>query len=179
MKTILAALVLGALAFLAPIAAVDAASRTIVLGIALMAAGIFPCMTLTVNAMKGEERSPAMVEALYDQLSKLLKVLVAGFILAVISVIALAGTSAAVAANVDEPIARAAAVGAGLVLGLFVSRVAAIGRAFFALLEINRKHSLLVARKRVRGQRDSALESLKTESFPTDDPTPREFERLT
>lgn len=161
-------MVVALLAALLPEAALGAISRTLVLAIALMAAGIFPCMTLAVNAMKGEGRSPAMVQDLYDQLRTLLKVLVVAFVLAVLAVLSLVGTSAAIEAEAGFWPVKVGAVLAGSALGLFIGRVVAIGKAFFALLEINKKQALLIARDRVRKSRDIDLETSQQEKLPSD-----------
>lgn len=178
MKTAAIAFALAILAGLLPVAAVDAAARTLVLAVALMAAGIFPCMTLTVNAMKGEERSPAMVTELYDQLKKVLKILVVAFALAVSTVLLMAVTVACISSEVASEAVRALAAMTGLALGFFMSRVVAIGRTFFALLDINRTQALLISRKRVRSQRSDAIDESRKESFVQDDPTPRKLRKL-
>lgn len=178
MKSLLVAALVAAIAIFSPVAAVDAAARILTLAIALMATGIFPCMTLTVNAMKGEERSPAMVKDLYAQLRTLLSVLVASFVLAVLAVLSLVFTTAVIAIDAGFWPIKAGAVFSGAAIGLFGSRVVAIGKAFFALLEINKKHSLLVSRKRVRHGRDDALRESRQERFVPDDDDPEVFQEL-
>lgn len=178
MKTVILAIFLAISAGLLPVAAIDAAARTLVLAVALMAAGIFPCMTLTVNAMKGEERSPAMVDQLYDQLKKVLKILVVAFVLAVCTVLLMAATAAVIGSGALDLAVRILAGVTGLSLGLFMSRVVAIGRTFFALLDINRKQALLISRKRVRSQRDDAIDGSRNEAFLSDDPTPRPLRKV-
>lgn len=178
MKTAATALALAILAGLLPIEAIDASARTLVLAVALMAAGIFPCMTLTVNAMKGEERSPAMVTELYDQLKKVLKILVVAFALAVSTVLLMAITAACISSKVPDVAIRGIAATTGLSLGLFMSRVVAIGRTFFALLDINRTQALLISRKRVRSQRADSLEESRKETLVQDDPRPRKLRKV-
>lgn len=178
MKTVAIALALAIFAGFLPVAAIDAAARTLVLAIALMAAGIFPCMTLTVNAMKGEERSPAMVTELYDQLRKVLKILVVAFALAVCTVLLMAVTVACISSEVANEAIRALAAVTGLALGLFMSRVVAIGKTFFALLDINRTQALLISRKRVRSQRGDAIDESRKEAFVGDDPTARKLRKV-
>jgi len=178
MRSFFAAAVVAAVAGLLPTSAIDAAARTLTLAIALMAAGVFPCMTLAVNAMKGEEKSPAMVQDLYEQLRKLLKVLVAAFVLAVLAVLSLVFIAAAIATDVGHWPVKGAAVLAGFTLGLFMARVLGIGKAFFVLLEINKKHALLVARKQIRVSRESVLQASRREELPKDDPVPRKLRKV-
>jgi len=178
MKTIIVALALGTIAWFLPEVALEAVARTLVLAVALMAAGIFPCMTLTVNAMRGEERSPTMVVELYDQLKTLLKVLVVAFILAVASVFLLATTAAMISAEAGAGPIQAAAVCTGVALGLFMSRVVAIGKSFFALLDINRTQALLISRKKVRSKREEAIEYGRQEAFISDDPRPHKLKKV-
>lgn len=168
-KTLLATVAIALIAGLLPTAAIGAASRTLVLAIALMAAGIFPCMTLVVNAMKGEGRSPSMVKDLYEKLEKLLKVLVVAFVLAVLSVLSLVATSSAIEVAANFWLIKTSAVLSGSALGLFMGRVAAIGQAFFALLEINRKQALLIARGEVRNNRDQSMDESRQERLRADD----------
>ncbi len=178
MKTIVLAIVLGLAGWSLPIAAVEATARTLVLAVALMAAGVFPCMTLVVNAMKGEQRTPILIEELYGQLRTLLKILVTAFAIAVACVLTLATTAALSAANADDLPIRIGAVAGGALLGLLASRAAAIGRAFFAILDINRKQALIIARKDVRTQREAVIADGRREQFKSDDPTPRKLERV-
>lgn len=178
MKSILAAVLTAAIAISVPTAAIDAAARVLTLAIALMATGIFPCMTLTVNAMKGEERSPAMVKDLYQQLRTLLGVLVVAFVLAIAAVLSLVFTTAAIATDAGFWVIKTGVVFSGSAIGLFGARVISIGQAFFALLEINRKHAILVARKRVRHGREQAIGKLREERFESDDNNKDTLEEL-
>lgn len=190
MKTLLICIALAACAFFAPLKSFDPAARVLVPAIALMAAGIFPCMSLAVGAMKGEHRTPALVEELYERLKLLLKVLVASFGLAVMAIILLACT-VIVAANAlpsggsaDIPpqylgwIARSTASLSVIAIGLLGGRVVAVGKAFFAILDINRKHALLIARAALRKERDGWIMETKSIKLPDDDPTPRPLQRV-
>ncbi len=168
----------AAAAYLIPVGAIEPLARVLVPGIALMATGIFPCMTLVVNAMKGEHRTPALVEDLHGNLRQLLKLLVAAFALALMAMILMAAAVALVQAPVPAAVPKVTLCLAALVIVLLVGRVEAIGRAFFALLEINRKHALLIARAKVRGERDAAIEAGKLARVPEDDPNPRPLRRV-
>jgi hypothetical protein len=175
-----AMLALGA--YFVPATLIDPVARAIIPAVALMATGIFPCMTLTIGAMKAEGRTPALIEELYDQLKSLLKVLVAAFTLSVVAVIALSiliafaspgaprGFPAPPGTFYVTPV-QLAAMTAAFVLGLLASRMFILGRAFFAVLEINRKQSLLVARAKVRSERDTAMDLARQTRFAVDDPT--------
>ena len=178
MKAIISACVIALVAVVLPVAAIGAVSRTLVLAVALMAAGVFPCMTVAVNAMKGEGRSPAMVQDLYDELAVLLKVLVVAFVLAILSVLALVATSAAIEMQAGVWIVKAIAAAAGASLGLFMGRVVAIGHAFFKLLEINKKQALLIVRGRLRKEHEGAIEASRKETFEKDDTRPRRFKKV-
>lgn len=178
MKTIVSALLLGVAAWWLPAGAVEATARTLVLAVALMAAGVFPCMTLVVNSMKGEQRTPALIEELFGQLHRLLKVLVAAFAVAVVSVLALSATSALAASGADDFLVRSSAAICGFLLGMLAGRAITIGKAFFAVLEINRKQALLIARKDIRIQRDNAIAEGRREQFKQDDPRPRQLKKV-
>jgi hypothetical protein len=186
MKSLLISLILAIAIYFAPIALAEPAARALVPAIALMATGIFPCMSLVVGAMKGEQRTPALVEQLYRNLEILLKLLVTAFALSVGAVLLLAITvSLAADAAAQLPsrpifqswVAHAIAASAIMVLTILGGRVFQVGRAFFTVLEINRKHALLVSRAKVRGERDLALESSRDEKFPEDDQSPRQLIR--
>lgn len=184
MKLAYISLPIAAAAFLIPPGAVEPLARVVVPAIALMAAGVFPCMTLVVNAMKGEHRTPALIEDLYGNLRRLLRLLVATFALAVLAMVLLAAAVVLLHPPVlpripELPIVPKLTVcAAAFVIGLLIGRVEAIGRAFFALLDINRKHALLIARAKVRGERDEAIEASKLARVPEDDPTPRPLQRV-
>ncbi|MBP6362942.1 MAG: hypothetical protein KA329_05400 [Novosphingobium sp.] len=181
-----AALAVGA--YFIPVTLIDPVARAIVPAVALMATGIFPCMTLAIGAMKAEGRTPALIEELYQQLRGLMKVLVATFALAVAEVVAL--TLAIALASPGAPRGfevtpgtvhvtpvEAAVMIAGFVLGFLAGRIIALGRAFFAVLDINKKQSLLVARSKVRSERDTAVESSRLARFAADDSTAKPLRR--
>lgn len=161
-----------------PISAIEPLARVLVPGIALMATGVFPCMTLVVNAMKGEHRTPALVEDLYAKLRLLLKLLIVTFALAVTTMGLMAASVALLQAPVLIIVPKIALCIAALTILLLIGRVVDIGRAFFALLDINRKHALLIARAKIRGERDSALDAGKLAKLPEDDTTPRPLRRV-
>ncbi|WP_422058634.1 hypothetical protein [Sphingomonas sp.] len=164
-----------------PLPAVEPAARIVVPAIALLATGIFPCMTLTIGAMKGDHRSPLQVDELYGQLKFVMKVLVATFALAA----ALAATMVAIIAIDAGAHPRWSGVATRLLLALACielallgGRIHAVGRAFFAILDINRKHALLVARAKVQGERDKTMDALRKQRFAPDDPTPRPLQKV-
>ena len=168
----------AAAAYLIPTGAIEPLARVLVPGIALMATAIFPCMTLVVNAMKGEHRTPSLVEDLHAKLRMLLKLLVATFVLAVTAMILMAAAVALLYAPVLPIVSKIVWCFAALVVVLLLGRVEAIGRAFFALLDINRKHALLIARAKIRGERDAAIDAGKLARLPEDDPKPRPFRQV-
>jgi hypothetical protein len=164
-------------AYLAPPEVIEPAARVLVPGVALMATGVFPCMTLAVNAMKGEHRTPALVEDLYLKLRQLLKLLAATFILAIAAMALMAAGVGLLKAPVLTFVPKMAFGLAAAVIVLLVGRLEAIGRAFFVLLDINRKHALLIARAKIRGERDSAIDAGTAARVPNDDQTPRPLRR--
>lgn len=187
MKIIIISLLLACAAFFAPLKGVDAAARVLVPAVALMATGIFPCMSLAVGAMKGEHRTPALVDQLYTRLRKVLMLLVVTFTCAVAAVASLALTSALVAIAADgNPhvdvaaltlAAHASAGAAALILALLGGRVVDLGRAFFAILDINRRHALLIARAKVSVEEEKAVREYKAAPFKPDSTNIRVMER--
>lgn len=175
-------------AYLSPFAAVTAywlpsgviepLARVLVPAIALMATGVFPCMTLVVNAMKGEHRTPALVEDLYTKLRQLLRLLVVTFALAVVTMGLMAAAVALLQVPVLLMVPKITICFAVCTMVLLLGRVVDIGRAFFALLDINRKHALLIARAKIRGERDAALDAGKLARLSEDDTSPRRFRRV-
>jgi hypothetical protein len=179
MKAPLFGLLMAAGSYWIPFAAIEPMARILVPAIALLATGIFPCMTLAVGAMKGDHRSPAQVDELYEELRLVMKILVATFVLAaatVATIVALTGTIAAISVEWGPWVQRGLMGLIALMLSLLAGRVIAIARAFFAILDINRKHALLVARAKVQSERDKALEGVRKHRFPADDTTPRPLE---
>lgn len=177
MKTLAISLLLAAAAAIIPPSIIGDAARMLVLATSLMATGVFPCMTLVVNAMKGEHRTPALVESLYDKLRQLLKLLITAFCLAISVVVLLVTTVTLQAADAIEPVLRGAAAASAFAIAIFSGRVVAIGRAFFALLDINRKHALLIARGAVRRDRDAALDLMRASRFSPDDQNPKRLQK--
>lgn len=187
MKTLAVGLLLAIAAYFAPLKAIEPVARVLVPAVALMATGIFPCMSLAVGAMKGEHRTPALVEQLHGRLHLVLKLLVVTFSCAVIAIGALAITVAlaAVAQPVGSELpdqslvisAHAVSAISMLVLALLAGRVVDLGRAFFAILEINRKHALLIARAKVSSEEATANERARASRFVGDDMTVRKLER--
>lgn len=165
-------------AYFIPRDSIEPLARIAVPSIALMSTSIFPCMTLVVNAMKGEQRTPALVEDLYAKLRLVLKLLVVTFALAAAAMISLAAAVVLLDAPVLPWVPKIPlSVGAAIII-LFMGRIEAIGRAFFALLDINRKHALLIARGKVRTDRDAKVDAIKAGAFPADDLTPRKLQRV-
>jgi|GEM_PF-4238576 len=132
-----------------PFAAVEPLARVLVPGIALMGAGIFPSMSLVVGAMKGDERTPKIVKELHEKLKNILKVLVAAFVLILVSILLLlASVGLEYTKNVPhvDLIRRIVICLAAVSVALLADRVSAVVRTFFAVLELNKKQALLVAR---------------------------------
>lgn len=171
-----------------PHSAVDPMARIVVPAIALLATSIFPCMSLAVGSLKAEQRAPLQVDELYDQLRTIMKVLVVTFALAATAVATIVGLSGLVAsypesltkglsaAALRDPIevsCRALLIVICFAIALLGGRIVAVGKAFFAILDINRKHALLVARSRVQGEREMAMDQGRKHMFVADDSTPR------
>jgi hypothetical protein len=184
MKIAIVSTVLAAGTYFVPTALIDPVARAIVPAIALMATGIFPCMTLAIGAMKAEGRTPALIEELYLQLRGLLKVLVVTFALAVSEIVALTVSVALASPGAPRGFqvapdtfhitpTQTAAMVAAFILGLLGGRIIVLGRAFFDVLDINKKQSLLVARTKVRTERDTAIESSRRARFASDDASPQ------
>ncbi len=173
---------LGVASIWLPREAIDPMARALTPAIALLATGIFPCMSLAVGAMKGENRAPRQVDELYEQLHTVMRVLVAAFALAVTAIVLIVAILGFLAVQMEEKAGNVAVHVTlsivALVLALLFGRAIAIGKAFFAILEINRKGAKLVTRSKLQGQRDAALEALKQESFEPDLKAAKELERL-
>jgi len=173
MKIVAISALFAAAAYLLPTTVVDPLVRVLGIAIALMATGIFPCMTLVVNAMKGEQRTPAMVDKLYDGLRNILRILVVAFSLAVASILSLAATAALVAAKVPHLYVHIALASTAVAITFFAGRVIALGRSFFVVLDINRTQALLVARAKTRNEREEVIEAQRLATIFKDDPKPR------
>lgn len=169
MKTLLISLAAAVLGYFLPATTLEPIARVLVPAVALLATGIVPCMTLAVNAMKGEQRTPALVEDLHDKLAKLLRLLVASFALSVAAVTAIATTVALVNGPVLDFVPKIGAAVSASFLCMLGGRAIAVGRAFFALLEINRTHALLIARAKVRSERDNAISAMRGLKVAADD----------
>ena len=189
MKIVAFSLTLAVGASFLPTSLVDPVARAMVPAIALMATGIFPCMTLAIGAMKAEGRTPALIEDLYGQLRGLLQVLVVTFALAVSEIIALTASIALSNPTAWQGFthypgtfhltpAQVAVMVSAAILGILGGRVVALGRAFFAVLDINKKQALLVARAKVRTERDASLDLTRRARFPADDPAPRRLQAV-
>lgn len=70
-----------------PSAAIEPCARILVLGISLMAAGLFPAMTVLVGSMEEKGRAPGIVENLYKRFNKIIRVLIFAFVLAGLSLV--------------------------------------------------------------------------------------------
>jgi hypothetical protein len=64
-----------------------------------------------------------------------------------------------------------------IAIGLLGGRVIAMGKAFLAILDINRKHALLIARAAIRKECDGWIIETKSNKLPEDDPTPRPLQK--
>jgi hypothetical protein len=130
-----------------------------------------------------------LVIQLYEKLRKLMRLLVAVFAVAVCSIAALA-ISISLGAQVntalpDKPASVAVTVSAHatfalamFLIAMLVGRVVDLGRAFFAILEINKTHALLIARARAESERVSAIRSARSARFPEDDLRAKPLERV-
>lgn len=175
MKQILATILATALAALMPMAAIEDVARLLVPAVALMATSIFPCMTLVVGAMKGEQRTPALIDDLYGKLRLLMKILVAAFAVAIVAIFLI--VVAAIAAEAGTAfrgfeLAHIAAGLAGTTLAIFVGRIIAIGKMFFEVLDINRKHALLIARAKSTQEQVKAVSQIGMPISPPQQPRP-------
>ena len=195
MKALIFGLGLGVASTWLPHVAVEPMARLVVPAVALLATSIFPCMSLAVGSLKAEQRDPSQVDELYTQLKIIMKVLVATFALAVTAVVCIVGLSGLITIIAPVPGANGASalspavslaielairtllIVVCIVLALLGGRVLAVGKAFFAILDINRKHALLVARSRVQNSREKALEGARKENFAPDSKEPRALER--
>ncbi|NWK96532.1 hypothetical protein DM806_12845 [Sphingobium lactosutens] len=140
--------------------------RLLVPAIALLATGIFPSMTLVVNAMKAEERTPNLIDQLYAQLHMILRVLVTTFALAAISIAALATLSVGGGEEgfvTTSPwwAQKAFLIFVCLLIALLIGRVMALGRVFFAILEVNRTQALIAARSKNKKSWDAAMSKME------------------
>ena len=136
-----------------PIPAIEPLSRLLVPGIALMAAGIFPSMTLVVGSLRGWERSHQSIDNLHELLTRMLKVLTAAFVWSLLSILAIAITIAVVYAN-DAPyqtaILRAAVFVTTVLIMLLVSRIYVGIKIFFGLLNLEKEEAKRKATARTR-----------------------------
>jgi hypothetical protein len=188
-------MVFGVAAIWLPFEAVEPMARLVVPAIALLATSIFPCMSLAVGSLKAEQRAPVQVDELYTQLHTIMQVLAVTFALSVGTVICIIGLSSIVASN-NMAALSAGGIGTGesaavpiqycarglliciaILLAVLGGRVVAVGKAFFVILSINRKHALLVARSKVQGDRDKAMDAVRRHRFAPDYSAPRELER--
>lgn len=148
------AIALAVIMFFLPVEAIQPIARPLVPGIALLATGIFPSMTLTVGAMLTTRQNPQLIQKRYNELKEVLRILAASFALAVVCIILL---SAAVAVNNVpnlKPIVAAYAphiimCSFGFVVALLIGRGIAIVKIYFHILDLNKKQALLNARKDV------------------------------
>lgn len=164
MKQIAATLLSAILASLIPHAALDEIARLLVPAVALMATSIFPCMTLVVGTLKGEQRSTAIVDQLHGKLHAAMEILVATF---AVSVVAMLLTILASTIGTPDPVVRqisltsTVAALAGASFAILVGRVIAVGRIFFEILGINRTHALMIARAKSGETQIKALNQMK------------------
>jgi hypothetical protein len=184
MKALLVGIALSVGSIWLPQQVIEPMARALIPATALLATAIFPCMSLAVSALKGDSRSPGQVDELYQQLHTVLKVLVATFTLAVLAVVLLVAMTALTALTVkphnhwiDLGITATLCV-VSAVLSLLVGRAVAVGRAFFAILEINRRHALLVARAKVQGDREKALGVFRGQKFAEPNPETQPLEKV-
>lgn len=182
MIPLLAGLAVAIASIWLPRGAIDPMARALIPAVALLATGIFPCMSLAVGSMKGDHRAPKQVDELYEQLKIVMKVLVLSFGLAVLTIVLTVGLVGLV--SEATPSYRHMLSERGLLgfvcVSLFVlaGRVIAIGKAFFAILDINRKHALLIARAKIQGTRDKISDSWQSERFAADTDAVGRLQRL-
>jgi hypothetical protein len=101
-----------------------------------------------------------------------MQVLVASFALAALAIALIVGLVGCVAQHHPTPWVlrgeRVLLATICIVLAILAGRVLAIERAFFALLDVNRRHALLVARSKTQGSRDETLGRWKQDRFTPD-----------
>lgn len=137
------------IAFYFPLGAVEACASISVIGVGLMASGILPAMTLLVNAMKGEERSPRNVRVLYEKLYKTLDNLVHAFIRASLFIGFVLAT--VVLGHVEilhkDLIQRSLILCTVFLLLVFIHRSKIAFMTFFGVLYIRRDEALQLSEK--------------------------------
>jgi mannitol-specific phosphotransferase system IIBC component len=173
MKQIIATILSAAIAWFIPHTAIDEIARLLVPAVALMATSIFPCMTLVVGSLKGEQRSTAVIDQLHGRLRAAMEVLVTAFAVAVVAMLLtiIASTLSAVDIILYRvSLTSAVTALAGACFAILVGRVIAVGKIFFEVLDINRKHALLIARAKSGETQIKALSQIKMPSADTSPP---------
>lgn len=168
----------AALMALIPSAEIETVSRLMAAAVGLLAAGLVPAMVATVNAMKGEYRSPKSVDELFDKLDSLLSVQLASMVLTGVVLVAIIAMTVITNAGLLIDLANMgiqAIVGA--LFGLLLSRLIKMGQAFRALLKVNRDHALMLSRTRTRQGRDELIDELRGHRFGPTDVKPRKLKK--
>ena len=147
-----------------PMAALEPVARLIVPGIALVAAGIFPTMTLVIGSLRTGKLSVYAANRLYSHLSDALRLLSAQFAFGLLSIL---GIVLAVAVNHSSMAGKSEIIIRGLVcfttfcIAIFVRQAFRSIQIFFALLE--REKDLAEKKARERGEKffEKAAEDAK------------------
>lgn len=160
-----------------PFEAIEPLALILVPGIALLATGIFPCMTLIVGSMKPDGRSPKRISELYENFQEILRLLVIAFICAAGSIFMIMASVAMDYTQILHDtfwrrVTLAAAIIAVVALGAHISSVI---RVFFAILALNNKQSLLVARE---NNRKFFVQARKDARLPSDNYASKERRQL-
>ena len=138
-----------------PLGALEDFAGISVTGVALMVSGILPAMTLLVNTMKGEGRSPRSVRVLYEKLHRTLNNLVHAFIRAylfiVFVLIAVIWKYVDAPCYIDAPckdlIHRILIFFAVFLLLVFIHRYKIAFRTFFGVLYLKKDEALHISEK--------------------------------
>ena len=131
-----------------PIDSIAPISRLLVPSVAIMAAGIFPSMTLVVGAMRGVSQSYKSVRETHSLLTNMLKVLRAAFVLSLLLIFALV---ALVALEVTEfSHLRLFMFFAAFILLLLADRIRVCINTFSALLNLEFREAGIAAKDESR-----------------------------
>ncbi|MCY4053002.1 MAG: hypothetical protein OXE98_03880 [Hyphomicrobiales bacterium] len=154
---------LAATAFM-PLRAIEPCARVLVLGISLMAAGLFPAMTVLVGSMEEKGRAPGIVENLYEQFHEIIKILIFAFVLAGLSLVFILITIALSHSDgaPHNPIFRQVTMCIAISLSiLFADRSFWALRTFLHVLEIKKKQALLYSQMKTDKFFARAQENIK------------------
>lgn len=154
---------------LLPSEAIEPCARVLVFGIGMMAAGIFPAMTLLVSSMTGEGRSPSIVEQLHREICATLKSLRKTFFLLFIVVFfTLLAIALTYIDNIlwNIPLQKLAVFPVIFTMILFIERAQLSFTAFLKVLQRKKEQALWLARREARAFMERAQKDAK---LPSDD----------